>query len=113
MSGTAGERDAVQEIREDFRRHLDLLYARLNLAPPYDSVEKAVAQLTQHLARLGTAEREALRRDTARRWALFTNVFVESGLNRKHRGIIAGLARSRAALGLPPEYDHLLETFLR
>jgi hypothetical protein len=37
--------------------------------------------------------------------------FHTSGLAKKHRGIIAGLARNRSALDLPAEYDHFLNLF--
>jgi hypothetical protein len=37
--------------------------------------------------------------------------FEASGLVKKHRGIIAGLARNRSALELPAEYDHFLNLF--
>jgi len=104
--------EAVQALREDFRRHLILFYTHLKLAAPYNSVEEAVRHLTRKLIGIAAAEQESIRDDPARRWALYRETFVESGLNRKHRGIIAGLARSRAALGLPPEYDRLLETVL-
>lgn len=36
----------AQVLKEEFRRHLETFYARLNLAPPYESVEKAVRTLT-------------------------------------------------------------------
>ncbi|HBR49100.1 MAG TPA: hypothetical protein DEA71_03335, partial [Nitrospira sp.] len=38
--------DPAQVLKEEFRRHLETFYVRLNLASPYESVEKAVRTLT-------------------------------------------------------------------
>lgn len=101
----------VESIRNEFRAHLQTFYGRLNLAAPYDSVEKALASLAVTLTTLGPEELEALSADQARRWLYFRQAFIESGLSLKHRGIIAGLARSRDTLDLPPEFDHLLALY--
>ena len=45
------------------------------------------------------------------RWEEFRRAFEASGLAKKHRGIIAGLARNRASLDLPEEYDRFLTLF--
>ena len=39
--------------------------------------------------------------------------FVESGLNLKHRGIIAGLAQSETSLTFLGEFNHLLNLYRR
>jgi hypothetical protein len=49
--------------------------------------------------------------DPAARWEQFRLAFHTSGLSKKHRGIIAGLARDRSAVDLPVEYDHFLTLF--
>ena len=103
--------DPVQTLREEFRHHLDVFYARLKLAPPYHSVEKAIAQLTAALKAMTPEERTRLVSDPAGRWMEYQKAFAESGLNQKHRGIIAGLAKSRQSLDLAPEYDHFLSLF--
>jgi len=103
--------DPIQTLREEFRHHLEVFYARLKLAPPYHSVEKAVAQLTVALKALPPDEQARLASDSAGRWAAYRQAFAESGLNQKHRGIIAGLARSRQSLDLAPEYDQFLSLF--
>ena len=108
MNRPQGDPDPLPLLRDEFRRHLEVFYAGLQLAPPYHSVEKAIAHLVQTLNTMVLAERAALADDQAQKWALFRQAFVESGLNQKHRGIIAGLARSRSTLNLPPEYDHFL-----
>jgi len=101
----------TQALRDEFRRHLDVFYAQLKLAPPYHSVEKAVAHLTTALKGTTPEERARLAADPALRWAQYKTAFVESGLSQKHRGIIAGLARA-GRTGLPSEYQVFLDAFL-
>lgn len=101
----------IEALRDEFRGHLDVFYSRLKLAAPYDSVEKALGALTATLKALPPEELQRLGTDTTQRWAHFRQAFVESGLSQKHRGIIAGLARSGAPLDLPQEFNHLLELY--
>ena len=101
----------IESLRDEFRGHLDVFYSRLKLAAPYDSVEKALGVLTTTLKGLPLGELQRLDADQTQRWAHFRQAFVESGLSLKHRGIIAGLARSGAALNLPPEFNHLLDLY--
>ncbi len=103
--------DPIQTLREEFRHHLDVFYARLKLAPPYHSVEKAVAQLTAALKAMTPEERARLGSDPAGRWEQYRKAFAESGLNQKHRGIITGLAKSGQTGDLPKEYEHFLSAF--
>ena len=103
--------DVIQELRKDFREALEIFYTQLQLAPPYDSVEKAVAALVIRLKSLPAEDCQALALDPTRRWSLYREAFVTSGLHRKHRGIIAGLIRSGRGAGLPREYQVLLETY--
>ncbi|MBI3604318.1 MAG: hypothetical protein HY205_07735, partial [Nitrospirae bacterium] len=56
-------------------------------------------------------ERAKIVADEAQRWAQYRTAFVASGLGLKHRGLIAGLARS-GKVDPPDEYRPLLETFL-
>ena len=104
--------DPVQTLREEFRHHLEVFYACLKLAPPYHSVEKAIAQLATALKAMTPEERARFASDPAGRWAQYRKAFAESGLNQKHRGIIAGLARSGRTGDLPKEYDHFLSLFM-
>ena len=101
----------VHVLREEFRRHLDVFYAGLKLAPPYESVEKAIRTLMTGVQALPTEEQHRIVSDPERQWQHFRRAFESSGLVRKHRGIIVGLARNRSALDLPPEYDHFLSLF--
>ena len=101
----------VESLRNEFREHLEMFYGRLKLAAPYDSVEKALVSLVTRLNALPPDEVAKLSTDATQRWEHFRQAFIESGLNLKHRGIIAGLARSRESLDLPPEFDHLLTLY--
>ncbi|MGC3975263.1 MAG: hypothetical protein QM771_12900 [Nitrospira sp.] len=105
------EQGRSRSLRDEFRRHLDVFYSRLKLAAPYDSVEKALGTLTTTLKALPPEELQHVGMDQTQRWAHFRQAFVDSGLIQKHRGIIAGLARSGAPLDLPPEFDPLLDLY--
>jgi len=111
LKASPSSSDPIQELREEFRTHLDTFYARLKLAPPYESVEKAIRSLTTAVQALPQPERSRIAADSALRWQLFRQAFEASGLNKKHRGIIAGLARDRVGLDLPQEYDQFLNLF--
>ncbi|MBI3355576.1 MAG: hypothetical protein HY038_02165 [Nitrospirae bacterium] len=101
----------TQRLREEFRRHLQVFYSQLRLAPPYESVEKAIRTLTTAVHALPKEEQTRIMSDPALQWKQFRLAFETSGLVKKHRGIIAGLARNRSALNLPAEYDHFLSLF--
>ncbi len=103
--------DPLQALREEFRRHLEIFYAQLKLAPPYESVEKAIRTLTSSVHALPKEEQARIASDPTLQWKQFRMAFDTSGLVKKHRGIIAGLARNRSALDLPAEYDHFLSLF--
>jgi len=109
---TASPIDPMLALREEFRHHLETFYAQLKLAPPYESVEKAIRSLTTSVHALPPGERARLDTDAAARWQHFARAFESSGLNKKHRGIIAGLARNRSSLNLPAEYDQFLNLYL-
>ncbi|MBH0188411.1 MAG: hypothetical protein HP493_06035 [Nitrospira sp.] len=98
-------------LQDEFRTHLETFYARLKLAPPYESVEKAIRALTTAVYALPKAEQTRIMSDPVARWEQFRLAFHTSGLSKKHRGIIAGLARDRSAVDLPAEYDHFLHLF--
>jgi hypothetical protein len=104
--------DQTQALREEFRHHLETFYAQLKLAPPYESVEKAIRSLTTSIHSLPPAERASLATDATARWRHFRQAFESSGLSKKHRGIIVGLARNRSSLDLSAEYDQFLNLYL-
>ncbi len=102
----------VQWLREDFRRHLEALYAALHLAPPYHSVEQAIGHLATALQAMPQDEQRRVRDDPVRRWELYRTAFVDSGLNKKHRGIIADMVRSGKVPALPPSYRAFLDAIV-
>jgi hypothetical protein len=86
--------DAIQTLRQEFRRQLEAFYAHLNLAPPYHSIEKAVQHLANTLRTKSHSFQQTLLDDPQKQWALFEEIFQASGLSRKHRGIITQLAHT-------------------
>ena len=104
--------DHTLALREEFRHHLETFYAQLKLAPPYESVEKALRSLTISVHALPPLARARLATDATARWEHFRQAFESSGLSKKHRGIIASLARNRSSLNLPAEYDQFLSLYL-
>jgi hypothetical protein len=112
MSHSASSQpDITQTLREEFRFHLEMFYAQLKLAPPYESVEKAIRALTTALHALPKAQQARIASDAALKWDQFRHAFETSGLSKKHRGIITGLANNRTLVTLQPEYDHFLDLF--
>ena len=94
QSRTTKAVDATQLLRDDFRRRLELCYARLKLAPPYHTIEKAIASLSTALNAMTPEERERTAADPARQCAQYLAAFIQSRLSIKHRGIFAGLLRA-------------------
>jgi hypothetical protein len=111
MTKSSGATDPIKTLTEEFRRHLEIFYARLKLAPPYDSVEKAIKSLTMAVARMSAEERMRLMADPILTWGQYKQAFVDSGLSLKHRGIILGLIRSNQTAELPVEYTAFLEAY--
>jgi hypothetical protein len=103
--------DVTEALREEFRSHLETFYAKLKLAPPYESVEKAIRTLVTAVHALSKDERARIAENSTLKWDLFQQAFERSGLSKKHRGIIAGLANNRAGLDLPADYDRFLILF--
>ena len=97
---------AATEIRSSleavFRHRVAFFYQSLHITPPYHSVEKATLSLRESLAPLSLPALQALAGDDASMCALFTLIVRESGLSKKHRGIIKGLLREGSDR-LPPE----------
>ena len=104
--------DVTNTLCQDFRTHLETFFHYLKLAPPYHSVEKAIAQLKATLSAMPAEQRNQLGSNPDHQWALYTQMFVEAGLPLKHRGIIAGLVRSQQISGIPQEYSGWLNTYL-
>ena len=104
-------RNSLDLMVAEFRRSLQLFYSRLQLAPPYESVEKALRQFTVSIKALPADEQQRVLTDPSLRWARYRQAFIDSGLNQKHRGIIAGLAQHRSTLDLPAEFDGFLDLY--
>ncbi|MFO0774798.1 MAG: hypothetical protein U0172_09050 [Nitrospiraceae bacterium] len=104
--------DPITTLRETFRAKLDTFYSTLKLAPPYHSVEQAIVELTRAVHPLSREAQQALVEDQAAQWRYFTEAFVRSGLRLKHRGILMGVAKQRAASPLHHEFYPLLDAVL-
>ena len=74
---TAAQSDLVLTLREEFRSHLETFYSRLKLAPPYESVEKAIRSLTTAVHGLPNAQRARLAQDPGE-WDQFRQAFETS-----------------------------------
>lgn len=103
--------DVNQGFRQEFRRHLEIFYAKLKLAPPYHTIEKAILALSQSLNQMTLEDRERVVADPALQWAQYRAAFIKSGLNLKHRGIISGMVKAGRTSDLPTEYESFLSAF--
>lgn len=97
-------------LEESFRHRVTLLYRSLQITPPYHSVEKAILTLRDRLLSLPEPELRATADDPASLNRLFTQIFADSGLAKKNRGIIIKLLADRPDL-LAPECRPFAETF--
>ena len=102
----------VQKLVIEFRQNLESFYQRMQLAPPYHSVEKALSCLTTRLQQHTPEEQHQIASEPTRKWKLFQEAVIESGLNRKHRGIIAGILRSQNPNTVPEDQRYLEQPFL-
>ena len=99
-------------LRQEFRGHLEEFYTYLNLAPPYHSIEKAVQYFSNTLRTRPEEFSQGLLQDASKKWAMFQEIFLASGLHKKHRGIIQQLAHSHhMTLADAPESRRFLQNF--
>lgn len=104
--------DSIYRLRQEFRGHLEEFYTHLNLAPPYHSIEKAVQHFSNTLRTKPEEFCEGLLQDASKKWAVFQEIFLASGLQKKHRGIIEQLAlSSKTASTDAPESRRFLVNF--
>ena len=103
--------DVNQRFCQEFRRHLEIFYAKLQLAPPYHTIEKAILALSRTLNEMTLEDRERVAADPALQWAQYRAAFITSGLNVKHRGIISGMVNAGRTSDLPTEYESFLSAF--
>ena len=78
--------DPSQILKEEFRRHLEIFYAHLKLAPPYESVEKSIRMLTTIVHALPKDEQVRIVSDPTLRWQQFAQAFMHQGLRRSIGG---------------------------
>ena len=102
----------VQKLVAEFRQNLESFYQRLGLAPPYHSVERALSCLATRFQQHTPEEQRQITTDPTSKWKLFQEAVIESGLNRKHRGIIAGILRSQNPNTIPEDQRYLEQPFL-
>jgi hypothetical protein len=107
---SSNAQEPIKVLVEEFRSHLQTFYAGLKLAPPYESIEKALVHLAQRLKAMDVDQQARLLNDAALRWECYTASFAGAGLSRKHRGIITGLVRS-CQIELPEDYRPWLKLF--
>lgn len=87
---------SLKTLQEDFRKELETFYAALQLAPPYHSIEKAIFTLSTAVAQQSEADQHRLVTFPSERLRVYRQAFLESGLHKKHRGIIRGLLTNKA-----------------
>ncbi len=104
-------RDECRPILSEFRQNLEAFYAALNLAPPYHSVEKTLLCLSALFNAKTAEQQEHILRNPALREPLYLRAFTDSGLHKKHRGIIAGRTRTDDLGTFPDSLRYLLEPF--
>jgi hypothetical protein len=107
-AASAGE--IRSRLEADFRHRVTLFYRSLQITPPYHSVEKALLSLRDALQNLPETELRAAAADASPLDAIFAQVFIESGLAKKNRGIITKLLADRPDL-LAPECQPFAEAF--
>lgn len=98
------------QLEAAFRERIRAFYAALQITPPYDSVEKAGLALHDALGHLQEPALQALAEDPAVLARLFTRIVSESGLAKKHRGIIRNLL-ANGVDRLPPDCRPFAEAF--
>ena len=109
---SAATADIRNRLEADFRRRVALFYRSLQITPPYHSVEKAVQAIHNALATLQEPALRATADDPNALSTFFTQAIVDSGLAKKHRGIITGLLADRPDR-LPLECRPFAEAFKR
>ena len=102
-----------QEHLITFRKHLESFYRSLQLAPPYHSIEKALSVFFVEFRTKSAEEQAQMHSNHPLLLELYLKAFRESGLNKKHRGIIMGLVNKTSPATLPKEHQYLLNEFIR
>src|SRR5574338_707686 len=75
MTRQSGQSPVTLALRDEFRFHLETFYSRLKLAPPYESVEKAIRALTTAVHSLPDTQQARLAQQPALKWEQFRRAF--------------------------------------
>ena len=67
----------VQTILTEFRHDLDAFYQRIHLAPPYDSVEKALSCLSNLIQTKTADEQQKLTENKTVQWELYQKAMMK------------------------------------
>jgi len=105
--------DIHQHLLLEFRHHLEAFYGCLHLAPPYHSIEKALGRFASALKAKFQDEQEHLNIHHSLKQRLYHQAFIESGLSKKHRGIIIGLLQQANPPMIPDEFRYLLTEYFK
>jgi hypothetical protein len=109
-TSSASAAEIRSRLEADFRHRLTLFYRSLQITPPYHSVEKAILAIREELANLQEPALQATVADPIALGAFFTRVVIDSGLAKKHRGIIMKVLADRPEL-LAPDCKPFAEAF--
>ena len=111
-SSAASAGEIRSRLEADFRHRVTLFYRSLQITPPYHSVEKAMLALRDTLKNLPESDLRAAAADPPPLNALFAQVFIDTGLAKKNRGIITKLLADHPDL-LAPECRPFADAFRR
>ncbi len=106
------KQEPVAQLQQEYRKELESFYAWLQLAPPYNSVEKAIQCLGQIFEKQSEIQKQEILETSPLKWSLFQKAFIESGLGNKHRGIIAGLVAHQDVTIIPESHQYFIQAFL-
>lgn len=102
----------VKVLLNEFRAHLEEFYKNLKIAPPYNSMEKAITSLSILVSEKPDDQQQQIAEDLEMRCKFYHQAIVNSELHKKHRGIIASLAQSQNFENFPKVQQSLLQSFL-
>lgn len=103
--------DIIAHLTQDFRTQLNQFYSWMNLAPPYNSIELAIKALTTELNSKSFDEQRIIVSIPEKRWELYLQIFLASGLGHKHRGILTTKAKTFTPSSSTQDYRTFLQIF--
>jgi hypothetical protein len=105
------KRGQLAQLQQEYRKELENFYAWLQLTPPYHSVEKAIQCLGQTVEQQSEKRQQEIFETYPLKWSFFQKAFIESGLAKKHRGIISGLAAHQDLTVIPESHQYFMKAF--